>query len=80
MGWKDKVAKTVWGVIKEKKGGVEAVTGFVPKVGKKGSSKERKIIADTLREHRTSESHKGYKKMMKQIPRDLTYMKGILKK
>ena len=80
MGWKDKVAKTVWGVIKEKKGGVEAVTSVAPKVGKKGSSKERKIIADTLREHRASESHKGYKKMMKQIPRDLTYMKGILKK
>ena len=32
MGWKDKVAKTVWGVIKEKKGGVEAVTGVAPKV------------------------------------------------
>jgi len=34
MGWKDKVAKTVWGAIKEKKGGVEAVTGVVPKVAK----------------------------------------------
>ena len=64
----------------ETKGGVKAITGVAPKVSKKGSPKERKIIADTLREHRASESHKGYKKMMKQIPHDLTHMKGILKK
>ena len=38
MGWKDKVAQKVWGVIKTKKGGVEAITGVAPKVSKNGGA------------------------------------------
>jgi hypothetical protein len=55
--------KDAVGVIKEIKGGVSAITGVAPDVIKK----ERKIIADTLKEHRASESHKGYKEMMRKI-------------
>ena len=56
----------------------------IPKLAKKGWKKakgtpERKAKADALREHRSSKSHKAYKKLMKKIPHDLTYMKGILK-
>ena len=39
----------------------------------------RKGIAKGLKEHRASESHKPYKKLIKKIPHDLTYMKGYLK-
>ena len=39
----------------------------------------RKGIAKGLKEHRASESHKKYKKLIKKIPHDLTYMKGYLK-
>ena len=39
----------------------------------------RKGIAKGLKEHRASESHKQYKKLIKKIPHDLTYMKGYLK-
>ena len=56
----------------------------IPKLAKKGWKKakgtpERKAKADALREHRSSKSHKAYKKLMKKIPHDLTYMKGYLK-
>ena len=39
----------------------------------------RKGIAKGLKEHRASESHKKYQKLIKKIPHDLTYMKGYLK-
>ena len=39
----------------------------------------RKGIAKGLKEHRASESHKQYKKLIKKIPHDLTHMKGYLK-
>ena len=42
---------------------------------KKGSL-ERKAKASALREHRSSKSHKAYKKLIKSIPHDLTYLKG----
>ena len=42
MGWKDKVAQKVWGVIKTEKGGVEAITGVAPKVSKNLSLKKSK--------------------------------------
>ena len=42
---------------------------------KKGS-RERKAKAVALREHRSSKSHKAYKKLIKSIPHDLTYLKG----
>jgi hypothetical protein len=42
---------------------------------KKGSL-ERKAKAVALREHRSSKSHKAYKKLIKSIPHDLTYLKG----
>jgi hypothetical protein len=37
---------------------------------------ERKAKAAALREHRGSKSHKAYKKLIKSIPHDLTYLKG----
>ena len=37
---------------------------------------ERKAMASALREHRSSKSHKAYKKLIKSIPHDLTYLKG----
>ena len=36
----------------------------------------RKAKAKALREHRGSKSHKAYKKLIKSIPHDLTYLKG----
>ncbi len=41
--------------------------------------KTRDAIARALKEHRASKSYKIYKKTMKKIPHDLTYMKGYLK-
>ena len=52
--------------------------GVILKTLKKGTP-ERKAKAAALREHRGSKSHKAYKKLMKKIPHDLTYMKGYLK-
>ena len=52
--------------------------GAILKAVKKGTP-ERKIKAKVLREHRSSKSHKAYKKLIKRIPHDLTYMKGYLK-
>ena len=52
--------------------------GAILKAVKKGTP-ERKIKAKALREHRSSKSHKAYKKLIKRIPHDLTYMKGYLK-
>ena len=52
--------------------------GLLGKAAKKGSL-ERKAKAVALREHRSSKSHKAYKKLIKSIPHDLTYMKGYLK-
>jgi hypothetical protein len=40
------------------------------------STPERKAKAAALREHRGSKSHKAYKKLIKSIPHDLTYLKG----
>ena len=52
--------------------------GAVLKAVKKGTP-QRKAKAKALREHRSSKSHKAYKKLIKRIPHDLTYMKGYLK-
>ena len=49
--------------------------GAVLKAVKKGTP-ERKAKAKALREHRGSKSHKAYKKLIKRIPHDLTYLKG----
>ena len=53
----------------------------IPKLAKKGWKKakgtpERKAKAKALREHRSSKDHKAYKKLIKRIPHDLTYLKG----
>ena len=53
----------------------------IPKLAKKGWKKakgtpERKAKAKALHEHRSSKSHKAYKKLIKRIPHDLTYLKG----
>ena len=45
------------------------------KASKKGTP-ARKVKAAALREHRRSKSHKDYKKLIKRIPHDLTYLKG----
>ena len=50
MGWKDKVAKTVWGVIKENKGGVSAVTGVKAALGKKGTEALKELRKKVLNE------------------------------
>ena len=52
--------------------------GAILKAVKKGTP-ARKAKAAILREHRGSKSHKAYKKLIKSIPHDLTYMKGYLK-
>ena len=52
--------------------------GAILKAVKKGTP-ARKAKAAALREHRSSKSHKAYKKLIKRIPHDLTYMKGYLK-
>ena len=52
--------------------------GAILKAVKKGTP-ARKAKAKALREHRSSKSHKAYKKLIKRIPHDLTYMKGYLK-
>ena len=49
--------------------------GAILKAIKKGTPK-RKAMAAALREHRSSKSHKAYKKLIKSIPHDLTYLKG----
>ena len=49
--------------------------GAVLKAVKKGTP-ARKAKAKALREHRGSKSHKAYKKLIKRIPHDLTYLKG----
>jgi len=49
--------------------------GAILKVIKK-STPARKAKAAILREHRGSKSHKAYKKLIKSIPHDLTYLKG----
>ena len=49
--------------------------GAVLKAVKKGTP-ARKAKAKALREHRGSKSHKAYKKLIKSIPHDLTYLKG----
>ena len=49
--------------------------GVILKAVKKGTP-ERKIKAKALREHRSSKSYKTYKKLIKSIPHDLTYLKG----
>ena len=49
--------------------------GAILKAVKKGTP-ARKAKAKALREHRGSKSHKAYKKLIKRIPHDLTYLKG----
>jgi hypothetical protein len=49
--------------------------GAILKAVKKGTP-ERKAKAKALREHRSSKDHKAYKKLIKRIPHDLTYLKG----
>jgi len=49
--------------------------GAILKAVKKGTP-ARKAKAKALREHRGSKSHKAYKKLIKSIPHDLTYLKG----
>ena len=49
--------------------------GAILKAVKKGTP-ARKAKAKALREHRSSKSHKAYKKLIKSIPHDLTYLKG----
>ena len=80
-----KLAKKGWNKnLKERsrvfKEGQERHKALDIKEGKKAKgTPERKAKADALREHRSSKSHKAYKKLMKKIPHDLTYMKGYLK-
>ena len=49
--------------------------GAILKAVKKGTP-ARKAKAAILREHRGSKSYKAYKKLIKSIPHDLTYLKG----
>ena len=58
------------------KGGGKKIKGVIEK-----DPNVRKAIAKGLKEHRKSESHKTYKKIMKKLDKnpDLSYMKGQLK-
>jgi hypothetical protein len=58
-----------------KKGWKKRKPGASPEWIKKGTP-ARKAKAAALREHRSSKSHKAYKKLIKSIPHDLTYLKG----
>ena len=56
----------------------------IPKLAKKGWKKakgtpERKAKADALREHRSSKSHKAYKKLMKKIDHEDTRISNLIK-
>ena len=88
-GWKNPVTKPPKG---SKSDLIERIRNLPKKIGGKDIKRfgkgphdvvkgtpERKAMADALREHRSSKSHKAYKKLMKKIPHDLTYMKGYLK-
>jgi cell division protein YceG involved in septum cleavage len=82
LGLLGKKKKTGWGAnLKERsrvfKEGQEKHKALDIKEGKKlKSTPERKAKAAALREHRGSKSHKAYKKLIKSIPHDLTYLKG----
>ena len=75
------ITKGMGAIIKGLKGPGKKIKGTGKKI--KGRMVKdptiRKGIAKGLKEHRASESHKQYKKLIKKIPHDLTYMKGYLK-
>ena len=57
------------------KGGGKKIKGV-----KETDPNTRKAIAKGLREHRKSESYKGYRRIMKKLKKnpDLSYLKGTL--
>ena len=64
MGWKDKVAQKVWGVITKKKGGVEAITGVAPGTKFKGQK--------TVSEIKSAITHKKYNEAIREVGSKIT--------
>jgi len=73
------ITKGMGAIIKGLKGTGKKIKGKKIKGRMDKDPNIRKGIAKGLKEHRASESHKEYKKLIKKIPHDLTYMKGYLK-